>query len=80
VAAIDFNPVRYLVAKTGNWLTGSHVLISPYAVVALNRDEQNIVVSLTKKQIENSPSPDSDNPVSRQFEKSYYGYYGWPRH
>jgi hypothetical protein len=70
--------IRYLVADTGNWLTGRQVLISPYALVAMNRDHQDIVADLTKKQIEDSPSLDSDKPVSRQFEESYYGYYGWP--
>jgi uncharacterized protein YrrD len=70
--------VRYLVADTGNWLTGRQVLISPYALGAVNREEKEIVVDLTKKQIEGSPSLDSDKPVSRQFEDSYYGYYGMP--
>jgi hypothetical protein len=70
--------VRYLVAHTGNWLTGRQVLISPYALIAVNSDHQNIVVDLSKKQIEGSPSLDSDKPVSRQFEESYGGYYGWP--
>jgi hypothetical protein len=70
--------VRYLVADTGNWLTGRRVLISPYALSAVMREEQHITVDLTKKQIEDSPSLSSDQPVSRQFEESYYGYYGWP--
>ena len=72
--------IRYLVADTGNWLTGRQVLISPYALVAVNKDEYTpkIEVDLTKKQIEDSPSLDSDKPVSRQFEENYYGYYGWP--
>ena len=70
--------VRYLVANTGNWLTGRQILISPYALVAVNNDHQNIVTGLTKKQIEDSPSLDSDKPVSHQFEQAYYGYYGWP--
>ncbi len=70
--------VRYLVANTGNWLTGRQVLISPYALGAVKKEEQDIVVDLTKKQIEDSPSLDSDKPVSRQFEETYYGYYGWP--
>ena len=70
--------VRYLVADTGNWLTGRRVLISPYALVAVNSDHQNIVVGLTKKQIEDSPSLDSDKPVSHQFEQAYYGHYGYP--
>jgi PRC-barrel domain. len=70
--------IRYLVADTGNWLTGRQVLISPYALVAVNKEEQHIAIDLTKKQIEDSPSLDSDKPVSRQFEEAYYGYYGWP--
>ena len=70
--------VRYLVANTGKWLIGRKVLISPYALLAVNADHENVVANLTKKQIENSPSLDSDKPVSRQFENEYYGYYGWP--
>ncbi|MCC6823172.1 MAG: PRC-barrel domain-containing protein [Verrucomicrobia subdivision 3 bacterium] len=70
--------IRYLVAHTGGWLTGRQVLISPYALVAAIKAEQHIAVDLTKKQIEDSPSLNSDKPVSRQFEEAYYGYYGWP--
>jgi len=70
--------IRYLVAETGTWLIGRQVLISPYALVSVNKGEQNIAVNLTKKQIEDSPSLDSDEPVSRQFEQAYYGHYGWP--
>ena len=70
--------VRYLVADTGNWLTGRQVLISPHALGAVMREQQQIAIDLTRKQIEDSPSLDSDKPVSRQFEHEYYGYYGWP--
>ncbi len=70
--------IRYLVADTGNWLTGRQVLISPYALVAAIKEDENLAINLTKKQIEDSPSLESDKPVSRQFEESYYGYYGWP--
>ena len=70
--------IRYLVADTGNWLTGRQVLISPHALVAVIVEEQLIAIDLTKKQIEDSPSLNSDKPVSRQFEETYYGYYGWP--
>jgi len=69
--------IRYLVADTGNWLTGRQVLISPYALVAVNTDRENIVVDLTKKQIEDSPSLDNDRPVSRQREEDLHAYYGW---
>jgi uncharacterized protein YrrD len=70
--------IRYLVADTGNWLTGRQVLISPYALVAVRREAQLIGIDLTKKQIEDSPSLNSDKPVSRQFEEAYYKYYDWP--
>ncbi len=48
--------IRYLVADTGNWLTGRQVLITPYALADANKEEQHIAVDLTKKQIEDSPS------------------------
>jgi hypothetical protein len=70
--------VRYLVAETGDWLTDRQVLISPYALGAVTKDKQHIHVDLTRKQIEESPSLESDKPVSRQFEVAYYGYYNWP--
>jgi uncharacterized protein YrrD len=70
--------VRYLVAETGNWLTGRQVLISPHALGHVTNGEQRITVELTKKQIEDSPSLNSDKPVSRQFEEAYYEHYGWP--
>lgn len=72
--------IRYLVAATGNWLTGRQVLISPYALHAVNRDAQEVAVGLTKQQIENSPPLSSDKPVSHQFEEAYYGFYGWPEY
>jgi sporulation protein YlmC with PRC-barrel domain len=70
--------IRYLVADTGNWLSGKQVLISPYALAGVVKEEQHLSVDLTKKQIEESPSLATDKPVSRQFEEDYYGYYGWP--
>ncbi len=70
--------IRYLVADTGNWLSGRRVMISPYALVAVIQEDHHIAIDLTKKQIEDSPSLNSDKPVSHQFEMDYAGYYGWP--
>src|SRR5678815_3470573 len=70
--------IRYLVADTGGWLPGVQVLVSPFAVKSVDDAEKHINVSLTKAQIENSPSIDTDKPVSRQFELKYYQYFGWP--
>jgi sporulation protein YlmC with PRC-barrel domain len=70
--------IRYLVADTGSWLPGRQVLISPYALLSIITEEKQIAIDLTKQQIEDSPSLDSDKPVSRQFENAYYGHHGWP--
>lgn len=70
--------VRYLVADTGNYLTGRQVLISPYNLIAVNKEKEHISIDLTKMEIEGSPSLNSDKPVSQQFEQEYYGYYDWP--
>jgi hypothetical protein len=70
--------IRYLVADTGNWLSGRQVLISPYALGDVIHERREVAVSLTKAQIETSPSLANDQPVSRQYEDSYYGFFGWP--
>lgn len=69
--------VRYLVADTGDWLSGRQVLVSPYALNPVDTAGKIIPVDLTKKQIENSPSLDTDKPVSRQYENEYYPYFGY---
>jgi len=70
--------IRYLVADTGTWLTGRQVLISPYALGAVDQQEHNIAIQLTKKRIEEGPSLNNDKPVSRQFEVEFHGYYELP--
>ena len=70
--------VRYLVANTGGWLTGRQILIAPYALVAVDKVKRDLAVKLTKSEIEGSPTLESNKPVSRQFEQTYYEYYGWP--
>ena len=70
--------IRYLVAQTSGWLADRQVLLSPRALLDVAKSRQRIGVNLTKKQIEDSPTLESDKPVSRQFEDAYYGYYGWP--
>jgi PRC-barrel domain len=47
-------------------------------LVDVKKEGELIAINLTKKQIEDSPSLNSDQPVSRQFEEEYYGHFGWP--
>jgi hypothetical protein len=70
--------IRYLVADTGNWLSGRKVLISPIFFGAVDWDSDVFNVNLTREQIKNSPSIDTDKPVSRQQESSFYDYYNFP--
>lgn len=70
--------IRYLVADTGTWLPNRQVLISPHSLARLDAFGKVVRVGLTRKQIENSPSIESQKPVSRQYEEEYYKYYGWP--
>lgn len=72
--------IRYLVADTGNWLTGNLVLISPYALLSVDNDAEHITTNLSKEQIKNSPPQESHLPVSRQYESSYHDYYGYPQY
>jgi hypothetical protein len=73
--------VRYLVVDTGAWLPGRQVLLSPHAFGgSLHQSGKLLLVNLTRKQIEGSPSIDTHKPLSRQYEEEYYGYYGWPHY
>jgi hypothetical protein len=70
--------VRYVIADTGNWLTGRQVLISPHAFGSIYPAGKAMLVKLTRKQIADSPTIETHKPVSRQYEEDYHRYYGWP--
>ena len=70
--------IRYIVVNTSSWLGGREVLISPYAIGTPDSAEKILPVSVTKEQVKNSPGTDTEKPISRQYEKSYLGYYGYP--
>ncbi|MBF0313088.1 MAG: PRC-barrel domain-containing protein [Oligoflexia bacterium] len=70
--------IRYLVVDTGNWLESRQVLLSPYAIISLHKEEEYIEIDLTMQQIEESPPLKLGNPITVQFEEEYYKYFGWP--
>lgn len=70
--------VRYLVVSTGAWLSGRKVLISPLSIREWGWNGDVIPSSLTRAQVEDSPAVDTQQPVSLQYERSFYGYYGYP--
>lgn len=70
--------IRYLIVKTGSWLTEKKVLISPSALLQPDWENEEFPVNLTKDQIKNSPDIDTDKPVYRQQEEELHTYYSWP--
>ena len=72
--------IRYLIVQTGQWLSHRCVLISPIAINQPNWSEQSFPAAITQEQVKNSPSIDTDKPVSRQHEREYFGYYGYPHY
>src|ERR1700677_1803625 len=71
--------IRYLTVDTGGWLEGRRVLISPISILGVpDWQAKRLDVALTKKQVENSPDIHTHQPVSRQHEIEYFGYYGYP--
>ncbi len=70
--------LRYLVADTGGWLAGRRVLISPHSLGHLYPEGKVLLVNLTKKQIEESPSIYEHESVTRQQEEEYHRHYGYP--
>jgi sporulation protein YlmC with PRC-barrel domain len=72
--------VRYLVVETGGgfFLGGRGVLISPISFRRADAADRRFHLALTMDKIRNSPSVDADKPVSRQHERDYYQYYGYP--
>jgi uncharacterized protein YrrD len=70
--------VRYLVVDTGESLSGRQVLIPAIAVQSIDRERGVVHAQLDRQQVEASPSIDTDKPVSRQREREFLDYYGYP--
>jgi hypothetical protein len=69
--------IRYLVVKTGNWLSGRKVLISAAGLAPTDIKPDLFPISITKEQIRKSPDIDTDKPVSRQQEAMLNQHHFW---
>ena len=56
--------LRYIVVNTGNWLAGRQVLVEPFAVMQVDRDNSKLHVTLTRNQVEKSPHIDTPASVA----------------
>lgn len=69
--------IRYLVVDVGNWLKHQRVLLAPEAVSAVDLNDGNIAVALSKDEVSNSPDALQENTVSRQMEIALHRHYSW---
>lgn len=71
--------IRYLVVRTGSWLSRRKVLIS---TVALKREPdlraRALPVNLTREQVRTSPDTDTEKTVTRLHELELHKHYAWP--
>lgn len=67
--------VRYIAVDVGGWLKKKKVLVAPSAVGKPDIKTKRMPIHLTTNQIENSPSIDTDMPVSRRQEIKLHEHY-----
>jgi len=67
---------RFIVIKTGGWLSGRKTLVSPRWIEGISWNESKMFVSLIRDQIASSPEYDESSPVSREYEESLHRHYG----
>ena len=72
--------VRYLVIDTRDLWPGKKVLIPPHAVLDVDWSKARVSLDLTRETIQHVPTFDLHKPITREYEESLYGYYGWPRY
>jgi hypothetical protein len=60
--------IRWVVADTGDWLSGKRVLLPVSALGALDPEAQQLSVNLTMAQIEGSPDIDGSDPLSQEID------------
>ncbi|MFG0267415.1 MAG: PRC-barrel domain containing protein [Rhodopirellula sp. JB055] len=70
--------VRHLVVDTGHWLPGRQVLLPPIKVQNADWNAASASVPLTRREVKESPSVESDRPVSRQMEIELYQHFDVP--
>ena len=70
--------VRYLIVTTGAWLFGKDVLLSPYAVAKTDWLNREILLNVTREQVEKSPPWDPVQFIDEVYKGRLHQHYGWP--
>jgi hypothetical protein len=69
--------IRYMVVNVGSWMSPAQVLISPRSIRTVDWEGQQVSVKLTRRQVQDAPSAETDQPVSRQMELAHAIYYNY---
>ena len=69
--------VRYLVVETGSWFFAKAILLSSSVARLPDWPERRVSVTVTRKQVEESPDVGTKLPVSRLKERELAAHYGW---
>ena len=68
--------VRWAAVDTGSWLSGRLVLLPASSIGPVDPRSRTAAVELTRRQVEQSPGIETDQPVSRQLEADLQSHYG----
>jgi uncharacterized protein YrrD len=63
--------VRYIVVNAGGWFNARKLLVSPLSVDGADWNSRTFETALTREEVKNSPTIDTDGPISRRQEAAY---------
>ena len=72
--------LSYLVVDTKNWWPGKHVLLSPYAVTAIDWPGKRIELDVTRDEVRSSPDWQPAAIIDRAYEMRLHHHYDWRGH
>jgi hypothetical protein len=76
--------IRYLVVKTGGWIGGRHVLVSPDWVTGIEWERSRVALDVTRERVEQAPEYDGSRALDREAEEAMHQHYQrapyWTRH
>jgi hypothetical protein len=68
--------IRYLVVRTGHWLSGREVLLAPAWIERVDWHHSEVHVTVTRAQLEKSPEYDPSRRVEPEYERQLHDHYG----
>ncbi|MCC3144961.1 PRC-barrel domain-containing protein [Halanaerobium sp. Z-7514] len=70
--------LRYLVLDTDCWLKKEQTLISTDEIEAIDHNKKEIKTTMRAEALENGPSLEKNQPISKIMEENVVDYYDWP--